>query len=69
MTEELEWKTRRERINTKLTGFPQPLRIIKYRDELIPPAWISKQLQKTTPTYIRWGHLPQGPKMYSIASI
>ena len=32
--EELEWKTRRERINTKLTSLPQPWKIIKYREGL-----------------------------------
>ncbi len=34
MAEELEWKTRRERINTKLTSAPQPWQIVKYHDGL-----------------------------------
>ena len=31
-SEELEWRTRRERINTKLTSLPHPWKIIRYRD-------------------------------------
>jgi type I restriction enzyme R subunit len=34
MTEELEWRTRRERINTKLSSLPQPWKLIKYSDNL-----------------------------------
>jgi len=33
-TEELEWQTRRDRINKKLTSLPQPWTIIKYKDNL-----------------------------------
>lgn len=32
--EELEWQTRRDRINKKLTELPQPWKIIKYHDNL-----------------------------------
>ena len=34
MNHELEWQTRRERINTKLTSLPQPWAIIRYKDGL-----------------------------------
>lgn len=34
MIEELEWQTRRDRINKKLTELPQPWKIIKYQDNL-----------------------------------
>lgn len=33
-TEELEWQTRRDRINKKLNSLAQPWTIIKYKDDL-----------------------------------
>ena len=34
MSEELEWKTRRDRINKKLRSVNPPWEIVKYNDEL-----------------------------------
>ena len=38
MSEELEWRTRRERINTRLKSLPQPWEIVKFTEHLDPSS-------------------------------
>ncbi len=46
MSEELEWQTRRERINTKLSSLPQPWKIVRYTENVKPSSLINHAVEE-----------------------